>query len=233
MTTTRHIVCAAGSQTKWGNHLGLPSHFAPLAPGEGGTVLGRILGQLSQFDDVILTAPPEVPNDPYSVVVRQHNPKAVIKRIADPMLNEFENTMGLWNNEGRTTLILGDVFFTHEAMGRIISSVKPLMFFGRADKSKIIQGSKWGEIFAYSWIKSYNRYVVDATAKVHIFKALGEVSVANGWRIFRQLTGLPLEQHDPEVLYTHCFWSEINDFTDDIDFRGDFENHPMMRKGQL
>src|SRR5690349_11388788 len=106
----RVIVACAGSQSKWDNYLGVPSHFAPvLAPRHEDywyePLIHRTLRQVQKYEktDVIVTAPVGKGDD-----YRFDN--AMTHEVVGD--SEFSSTRQFWNPTGRTVLLLGDVYFS-------------------------------------------------------------------------------------------------------------------------
>src|SRR4051812_44355501 len=142
----RVIVACAGPQAKWGNYLGVRSHFAPVAaPRHEGywyePLIERTLRQIRKYEknDVHVTAP---------VGEGEHYQfeTATTHEVAGE--NEFTSTRELWNPTGRTVLLLGDVYFSDLAMKKIFGyKLRKYRCFGRSNRSSIT-GTPYGEIFA-------------------------------------------------------------------------------------
>jgi hypothetical protein len=226
----RVIVAAAGPQSKWGGHLGVRSHFAPVRGclSEGAPavpvlpLLERTLTQVTMFAaDVWLVVPPDEPG-PYEALAAAYGVHAHTANVGSR--SEFESSMPVWDDAGRTVLLLGDVWFTGEALASILTDpVDDVRVFGRAGPSRIT-GTPYGEIFAVSWPASAGGRMRELAGVIGAGQTAG-CSVRPGWVLLRTLQGTPLYEH------TVCapWWVEIDDATDDIDFPADHERHPATR----
>ena len=216
----RIIITCAGSQEKWGNYLGVPSHFAPLRRPAVEPLLHRTVRQALEYTkDVHITAPDD----------ERYVFPGVKTHVGLEGDSEYTNTRKLWINDGRTVLLLGDVFFTRDAMISIMTyKGRAYRVFGRSRGSRIT-GCTWGEIFAVSWWPSDfdmldHHLEVAAHARAH---GNSRVRIRPwGWLLLRSVQGTPLGEHR---VSTNWF-TEINDWTDDIDFPKDYDRHPATRK---
>lgn len=213
----RIIIAAAGSQRKWGGHLGVPSHLAPV---DGRPLLERTVAQaLAVTPDVRVTVPPQ--DDRY--VDAAAGAHAHERGHDHP--SEYAATRDLWHPGERTVLLLGDVYFTPAAIATITGFDRnDYQVFGRRGASKIT-GTPYGEIFAVSWWPQQHRYMDRHLATVHHARAAGTVTRPPGWMLLRAWQGSSLAQHRVMPRY----FTEINDATDDFDFPADYERHPATR----
>jgi len=213
----RLIVAASGSQSKWGRHLGVPSHFAPLTRHGGQPLIERTIEQLKPYGHEVHVL---TPSDPAYVGL-----PATRHIIQEYKQSEFEASRPLWDLEGRTILLLGDVYFTDQAIERIMLFAKrQYMAFGRFGPSKIT-GTPYGELFAATWYGEHVPQMDKHLLNVHNLRAEGKVTRPPGWMLLRSWQGTPIARH--KVLPKH--FVEINDETDDIDFPVDYERHPATR----
>ncbi|MFF0597914.1 hypothetical protein [Streptomyces antibioticus] len=231
----RVIVAAAGPQTKWGGHLGVRSHFAPVrgsldADGPVVPLLELTLGRLAAFSaDVWLTVPPDDPG-PYEELAHAYGVRT--HRAAPGCRNEFESSRPVWSHVGVNVLLLGDVWFTDQALDTIFTKADVIhwgescfKFYGRAQASRIT-GSPWGEIFANSWRGHDSAKMGRLTYAVRREQDAGRADpTKHGWTMLRLLQGTPLREH----LVQPPWWVEIDDATDDIDFPEDYGRHPATR----
>ena len=203
----RVIITCAGDQSKWGNHLGVPSHLVPVA---GEPLLNRTVRQaLTLTDDVIVTAPEG--DERYDV------PGAAL-HCPGPAGNEYESTRHLWDEDGRTVLLLGDVYFTDRAIRTIRDhNENAYRVFGRRGGSNFT-GTPYGEIFAVSWWPEQH-----ALLDQHLDRIAGMTKA--GWRLLRSIQGTPLGRHTTR----RPWFVRVNDWTDDFDFPADYERHPATR----
>lgn len=200
----RVIIACAGPQTKWGGHLGVPSHLVSV---DGEPLLHRTIRQaLTVTRDVHVTTPDD---DRYAVL-------GVSRHVRGPdYANEYVSTRDLWNETGRTVLLLGDVYFTDAAISRISHRMeREYRVFGRRGASRIT-GTPWGEIFAASWWPAQHALLDGHLARI------GGMDKA-GWRLLRSVQGTDLGRH----VVRRPWFVKVDDATDDIDFPADYDRHP-------
>jgi hypothetical protein len=222
----RVIVAAAGSQAKWGGHLGVRSHFAPVRSRLGGEarepLLGRTLRMLVErgVGDVMVTAPSDA-GQAYADLADAYGVPCVPRGCAR---DEFVSTRDLWAPEGRTLILYGDVWFTEHALGAVLHPWPGPRFFGRQHGS-VLTGSPWGEAFAASWDASDAGLLDCLLVEVRAAQDCGQADASAGWSLLRALQGTPLQHH----VVVGPWWVEIDDATDDIDTPADYERHPATR----
>lgn len=214
---TRYIVCCGGSQTKWGNYLGTPSHLVKDKFEE--TLLHRtvrLLRELDEGDDILVMAPPR----DYRYLV-----EGALTVDGDPSrLNEYWASVPYWDQGGRTVLLLGDVWFSEESLKTISTPREGLCFYGRFSGSKLT-GTPWGELFACGFDSADQAFLMN-----HMEHSLAEyrslrANRHTGWEILRSVQGQTnLNKHKVNSRW----FVEINDLTDDIDFPACYNKHPMF-----
>ena len=210
----RVIIAAAGGQGKWQNHLGVPSHLAPV---DGEPLLARTIRQLSVYQlDVHLTTPDD---DRYDLA-------GVTRHVLAAGGNEYTSTRGLWSGRERTVLMLGDVYWTDIAMRSVIRHPSlSYRAFGRYGASRHT-GCPYGEIFAASWGPTEHAKLDRLLVEVDRLRESGECTRPPGWVLLRLWQGTPVDRH----LVRRPWWQEINDWTDDFDYAVDYDRHPAIRK---
>lgn len=211
------IIAASGGQTKWNGHLGVPSHFAPLTRHGGKPLILRTIERVLRYtNDVHITTPADA---------RYADLPGNKHIVFGDRPSEYAACRDLWDEEGRTVLLLGDVFFSDLAMERILRyNKRQYMVFGRFGPSTIT-GTPYGEIFAASWWPEQHEEMDAKLNLVHRTRAAGTITRPPGWMLLRSWQGTPLNKHRVDAKY----FMEINDETDDIDFPVDYERHPATR----
>jgi hypothetical protein len=216
--SVRIVIAAAGGPGKWGDHLGVPKHLAPLTAHGGEPLLHRTIRQARAVtSDVHLTAPPDDTRyDLPGVTVHDRGPHAP---------SEYASTRDLWNPAGRTVLLLGDVYFTDQAMA-VIAAHRPRQYrvFGRYRASRMT-GTPYGEIFAASWWPEQHTAMDCFLSLVHRTRAAGRITRPPGWMLLRAWQRTPLGRHR----VSPRFFTEIDDLTDDFDCPADHDRHPITR----
>jgi hypothetical protein len=165
--------------------------------------------------DIVITAPPGV--DGY-----EFGPLARTERVEGE--NEFTSSREFWAKHARTVLLLGDVYFSRIGLKRIMSRVEHgYHVFGRFGASSLT-GTPYGEIFANTWWPEDIPDIESHLERVRIGREQGILRPA-GWMLLRSFMGVDLNRHRVD----QKFFTQINDWTDDIDFPEDFERHPATR----
>lgn len=212
----RVIVTCAGEQTRWANYLGVPKHLAPT--GDGEPLLHRTVRQaLTISEDVHVTAPL---NDPrYEVPGAAVHPTGPVGK-----LGEYESSRAWWSTTGRTVLLLGDVYFTDEAIATVAAQESMGYWcFGRFAGSELT-GKRYGEIFAVSWWRGQVAIIDKHLAHIRRLLDAGKSKRPPGWLLLRSMQHTPLNKH----VVSRPWWKEINDLTDDIDHPADWDRHPCL-----
>jgi hypothetical protein len=197
----------------------VPPHLLPVE--RHGTLLARTVAQAREWtDDVHITAPDD---RRYKISGTTHH----VRSPDEP--SEYASTRALWNDHGKTCLMLGDVYFTDSAVGDIMScSDRDFRVFGRFGPSKVT-GCPYGEIFAASWYPAQHAALDRHLEVVHRTRAAGTVTRPPGWMLLRSWQGTPLGKHrvrPPE-------WVELAaDLTDDVDTPLDYARHPVFGGGR-
>lgn len=135
--------------------------------------------------------------------------------------DKFLNSASLWNTEGRTIVFYGDVYFTEDAMDKIVSSqIKRWRLFCRFGKSSIT-GTLYGECFAQSF---YPTDISKHQKSLEYIAALREKNIINrcgGWEHARAMHGA--RGRAVRVHRKYPGYIEINDWTDDFDKPQDYD----------
>jgi hypothetical protein len=139
--------------------------------------------------------------------------------------SEFSSTRFLWSLDERTVLLLGDVYFSDLAMRKIMTSIPSREYraFGRYGPSNVTN-TPYGELFAHSWFPEHHAEIEDHLERVTEARTKG-ITRPHGWMLLRSFQGVPLDKH----IVKSDYFTQINDWTDDIDFPDDFERHPATK----
>jgi hypothetical protein len=122
-------------------------------------------------------------------------------------------------------LLLGDVYFSDLAMRKILTPTagREYRAFGRHGGSNITH-TPYGELFAHTWWPEHIHEIEQHLAHVEQARAQG-ILRPHGWMLLRSFQGDPLDRHIVKPRY----FTQINDWTDDIDYPEDFERHPATK----
>jgi hypothetical protein len=140
------LIYAAGDGTRWNDYLGVKKHFIPI---NGEPIIKRTIRLINKYApkaEIIVVGP----NQKYKFIGCGLYKPTKNKSI-DNDIDKITNSMDLWSKGGRTILILGDVYFTDDAMRKIINYERhSTTFFARPYPSKIT-GHRYRENFAISF----------------------------------------------------------------------------------
>jgi len=194
------FIRCAGSSIRWQGVDG-PKQMARIA---GESLLGRMVRQLHDLGYFDITI---VASDP---------------RIAHPDCTWFRPKLCRWTVEtllstchlwcAANLVLLGDVYFTEQAMQQIARCNRPLAVFGRPGPSRFT-GSKWAEIFAVRIGKDCKAVIRQALTRAVRDATRG--GRGKLWELYRVLTHQDL-RHKRLTIFNHVF-EVIDDLTDDID----------------
>jgi hypothetical protein len=211
----RAIIIAAGDATRWNNYLNTPKHLIEI---NGEPIIYRTVRLLQDrgISDIHIVGPVDerykingctlfVPNKDTSVFDS----------------DKFLNSQTLWNEKGRTITLLGDVYFTEDAIDSIIgfNEIKWTVFC-RFNGSNLT-GTKHGELFAQSFypddieLHRKNLYYIAELRKNNIIDRCG------GWEHYRAMQGLTGSDISIHKNYGNAV--EIDDFTEDFDMPSDYD----------
>lgn len=215
--STRAIIICAGEATRWNGYLNTPKHLIKI---EGERLLDRTVRLLSErgVQEIFTVVKEKTPTYHVDGAVQY---KAKLNPEKNVDADKFLSSRELWNEYGRTIVIYGDCYFTEEAMDTIVSfPERDWQLFCRPEASEVT-GTPWGECFAFSF---YPEHHADQEEKLNyiaeLYKA-GTITRCGGWEHYRALTGRKgIKVRRPHKMTDH--YTEINDWTDDFDFPGDF-----------
>lgn len=219
---TRAIILAGGEGTRWNNYLKTEKHLVWI---EGERLLDRTVRLLEERGV----------KDIYIVVkqkTRRYDVDGAELYIARNETNtdadKFLSSKDLWNYDGRTLVLYGDVYFTDDAIETIVEyKDREWTLFCRPNGSKIT-GSKWGECFVQSF---YPEHIPQHEANLYYIADLknrGVITRCGGWEHYRAMLG----REGKAVRHPHTMgtnYIEINDFTEDFDCPEDYENWKRQR----
>lgn len=199
MDNTTIIILCAGEATRWNNYLGVPKQLIKIG---GESLLERTV-KLCHYKDL------------HNIHIVSYDNRLKVKacHFFKPDKNQWIvetllSTQPLWNE--KTIILLGDVFFTKDAIATIVGSDDCIHMYGRYEASRYTF-TRWGEIFALSFGRNdWSKVVSDAEAICVLAKASGRGKL---WDLYRSMAGFSLDQ---PLVETSMFVS-IHDFTDDID----------------
>jgi hypothetical protein len=211
---TRVIIIAAGDGSRWGNYRDTPKHLTVV---EKEVLLHRTCKQFLKYtDDVCVVGADEryaVDGTSLYIIKTQNT------HWGDAA--KFMSSKNLWLHDGRTVLVFGDVYFTNDAVKKIMKNKDPFKFFLRKDANEET-GARWKEIFALSFDAASARYMGERL--LHLISR-GAPQKQAGWALFKEIV-----QANVQGLFNNSHYVEINDWTEDFDFPEDLERWEEYRK---
>lgn len=217
---TKYIIACSGSGNRWNNYLGKKKHLIEI---NGESLLHRTVRLIKSFDinsEIIIMAYTKdyIVKDttlhiPILFPIKQHQNFPAIYASYD-----------IWNSNGKTIFLFGDIFYTMDAMKLIInSSLKSnnIIFFGRKSGSTITD-KKWQEIFGMSFNFTHNKILLEKLEYIKKLYERRKIKRFITWELYKFLNNIPINQI-PITDFNEDFIN-INDFTDDFDFPIDYDN---------
>jgi len=217
--TTQCIVLCGGQSTRW--HGYRHSRRKHLIEVEGEILLSRTLRLVTACAPI---KPAVVVNkNDIDLFASQLSGKAELYRIDDDIsykteAYKFLSSQELWNPNGRTVVLLGDVWFSEAAILTIFEdSREDWTAFGRAGPS-LFTGCPHGELFAQKFTSCLehraNLAQLDSMYRQGICRRAG-----SGWAHYQLMIG-----RNPNIHTVGRRFVEIDDFTEDFDCPSDYDS---------
>lgn len=192
------IIAAGGKGSRWNNYLGVKKHDVKV---EGVPILQRTIDQVNVHGD-----------DP--IVIKKGSQK-----YGD--LDKIYSSKAHWNENGRTIILFGDVFFTYEALDKIMGHDEPgWTVFGRIGPSQVT-GKPYGELFAVSFFTEHISKMERAIERVYKLKEREAIESANLWALYRAMHNFPDDLMNDH--YAGKGLVTIDDWTEDFDWPRDYD----------
>jgi hypothetical protein len=220
----RAIIIAAGSATRWNNYLNTPKHLIKI---DGESIIHRTVRLLyeNNVKDIFVVGPDD---DRYKI---EHSQLYIPNKDPNNMdADKFLNSKDLWNTKGRTVVFYGDVYFTEDAISKIVNYDSAEWTLFCRLKNSIITGSDWAECFAQSFypnsIEKHENMLnyIARLSKEKIIKRCG------GWEHYRAMQGkegkhvVPIgNKENRNSIEDLGNVIEIDDWTEDFDFPSDYD----------
>jgi choline kinase len=219
---TKVIILAGGDAKRWNNYKNTLKHFVCVnnEPIIKRTV--RLLHEKHRVKDITIVACNQKQYDFFGAKFHQ-----VERNNNNLDVDKFLSSKELWNKNGRTIVLFGDVFYTENALEQILQDQNTnWKVFGRFGPSKFSK-KQFGELFAQSfWSKDIARheemlYYILSLQKQKIIKR------AIGWEHYRAMNGAKDNEVSKHILYPESF-VEIHDWTEDFDYPKDYEKFMQL-----
>lgn len=221
-TGKRVIILCAGEASRWQNYKNTPKHLIEI---EGERLLDRTTRLLNEkgINDIIVVT--KEYDERYNTEYSRQVPVTIdYEKNADA--DKFLSSKSLWNTEGRTIVLYGDVYFTEEAINTIVDFEKREWTLFAREKASSYTGTQWGECFAQSFYPEHIEKHEQKLNEIANLKKQGKLKRCGGWEHYRAMTGQEnLNKHTVTTNFV-----EIDDWTEDFDFPKDLEEWLKNRK---
>lgn len=206
----RAFLLCAGDGARWNNFLGAPKHFLEFG-GEALVERARRLAKNAGIEDLrcVIRAGARRPTGFRCLTVTK------TESLAETILA----TGSEWVSQN--LILLGDVFYSPDAIASIVRADSDLTFLGRPGPSAIVRCGH-GEMFAMRFNSNAVHRVRSVTSRAMELRALG--APANLWNVYQLAGDLRLGASDivPGLL------NVIDDYTNDIDTPVDYERRSAI-----
>lgn len=218
----KFLIACSGKATRWGNYLGTAKHLIKI---DNERLIDRTVRllrnelQKKRLDGEICIVAPSY-DDAYKVVGSSLIVPAALLGNNDEKEKYWSlpfifASKELWNNNGCTILMFGDVYFTEFAVKTIVdgaSQIKQCEYYGRSKRSKLT-GCRYGELFSIAFKSEFNDELLNCMTPIKQQFDGGVIKRFSGWEVLRMLT--EKQQLDRFV--------EIDDWTEDFDYPKDYD----------
>lgn len=206
----RAIILAGGKGDRWDNYLGVPKHLIEV---DGETLIARTARGLRERKmDVVILGPSDDPR--YHVPGTQVHDPAFVGDETDKHLS----AMLWWVNYGLTTVTYGDAWLSEDVMDALALRASSFRVVGRANGSAYT-GKGYGEPWGYSFTPDGQGRLAQAIVTTKARAMAGIVNRGNVWDIYRDMVGLPLNDHVVVGRFV-----DIDGWSEDFDNPADYDN---------
>lgn len=207
------LACGRGSDHRWKMYRGTTKHLVPIG---GERLIDRTIRLFAPHGEVIVVygerpLPVKVPQ------VRAENDP----RLGD--INAICNARRHWSPSERTTVVLGDVYFTEAAVAAIVEPRSDWCLYGRPGNSAIT-GKRSDEQFAVGFEPSEQAAVLRAAeygARLARARRTRWTRFPQWFHSMHGLTDPKRIDRPPDVSLGH--FVVIDDESDDIDYPKDYD----------
>jgi choline kinase len=215
------IIICGGFSKRWNNYLGVEKHFAKI---NNISLIENTLSLLKNYQTNISLV---VRNDNIADF-QKYNYKMVIVNVRQALLEYYKikSTYSLWNTNGQTIILMGDVWYTPKSIKRILTQNKSVISFWGRQRKSFHTKCRHGELFAISFFDHHFRQIQRACEKLEKYIEIDHIEIAGGWGIYDIISNLEFLM-TPKVIKGKALFSNFHniiDITDDIDTPTDYDN---------
>ena len=206
------FILAAGDGERWGNHLGVSKQLIKFA---NITLLDRIQKQVIKYK-------------PSSIHIVTRTLSCMPQRPEDIRLDTtgyIAQTIALTSHSwgGHNIFLLGDVFYSQDAIRKIFEYSGDFTFFGRSSGSSLVNCGH-GELFGM--VLKSNRIIFFNELLLKTKEAFHKGYPGNLWNMHHICSGIQLGLRN--IGSSNLI--EIDDYTNDIDTPVDYERRKQLYK---
>ncbi len=179
MNNIEVIILCGGFSKRWNNYMSVEKHFVKI---EDTVLLDNTISLLRNYPVNI------------SLVVRNNSTEdfqkyqcRIITVNAQQSLLEYykiKSTYSLWNTNGQTIILMGDVWFSKNAIKKILTSNNSKISFWGRQKRNFHTKCHHGELFAISFFDSHFQQIKLACEKLEKYIEIDGGNIAGGWEIY-------------------------------------------------
>lgn len=209
------IAAGRGFDHRWPTSMRVPKQLVDVG---GERLIERTIRQFSPFGEIVVVhgeAGP-LPLNGVRQVRAENDPK-----LGD--INGIVNARKHWSQTERTTVLLGDVWFSDDAVAKIVAPRADWCLYGRPGWSTIT-GKKSDEQFAISFMPGEQATILaaaEAGARLVRARRIRWTRFPQHYHILHGLTDLRRIDRAPDVSLGH--FVVIDDLSDDIDKPEDYQ----------
>lgn len=233
MSETKYLITCAGKGERWDNYLDTHKHLIMV---DGERLLDRICRMIFERNphaEIVIVIPEvDLSNHDTDENIRknyhvenctQWQPETVVYPCRHGVAPAIYTVKPIWSTEKRTTILFGDVFFTEEAMNKIIAPIDGVMFYGRSRASQVT-GTKHGELWGCSFLPENHEKLYNCIMDTHDKYMKKIVHRWLHWDIYWNMYNIK------NKLPKKGTFIEINDWTEDFDYPEDYDRWLENRK---
>jgi GTP:adenosylcobinamide-phosphate guanylyltransferase len=223
MANIEIIILCGGFSKRWNNYLGVEKHFAKI---NGAPLIENTLSILKNYSvNVSLVVREDRITD-----FQKYNCSMVTVNAEQASLEYYKikSTYSLWNADGQTIILMGDVWYTEKSIKKILTNNKRSISFWGRQRKNFHTNCPHGELFAISFYNTHFQQIRKACEKLEKYIEIDHIKIAGGWGMYNIISNLDfLMTSGKKVIKGKVLFSNFNnitDITDDIDKPIDYDN---------
>lgn len=181
----RAVITAAGHSSRWNDYKGVRKHLVEV---DGERLLDRLVRQMHKRGaEVVISA--RDGDEGYEVEGAQ----TVYKRPDDVLQVDRFLPDTLWNTEGRTVFLFGDIYFTDALIDRIVNDDRRDWVFITRLRRYLWRGwERNRSVFGLSFYPEHHEYLRESIDELIRLHRGGVIGRSIGLDLYRLMAGEPL-----------------------------------------